>query len=102
MSGGQRGAPTLDSLPPALVPVALHATDAALALVCAPDRLLLFAAGSRRLLLDASLPGGAFTASTSVALTEAGDWLAWTDPAAGLFATPVAALRSTSGRPKRP
>ena len=35
--------------------------------------LLLFAAGSRRLLLDASLPGGAFTASMTFVDTDITD-----------------------------
>ena len=36
--------------------VAVHASDTALAVVCAPNHLLMFAAGSQRLLLEHVLP----------------------------------------------
>ena len=78
-------------LPSGLVPLALHATDTALAIVCAPCRLLLFAAASRRLLLDVTLPGEQLLGGTGTCavLSDAAAWLGWADPAIGLCASPV-------------
>lgn len=85
-------------LPPGLVPLTLHATDTALAVVCAPCRLLLYAAATRRLLLDVVLPAGQplAGADTVVTLNAAGTWISWADAAAGLNAVPVSGLRRSA------
>ena len=55
--------------------VAVHASDTALAVVCAPNHLLMFAAGSQRLLLEHVLPCTSQTCS--VVHLDADTLLAW-------------------------
>lgn len=77
------------ALQPNLAPVSLHVTDTALAIVCVPCRLLLFAAASRRILMDVLLPCELSGEGTCVALSPAAGWLAWADAATGLSVSRV-------------
>ncbi|KAL1507136.1 hypothetical protein AB1Y20_007989 [Prymnesium parvum] len=93
-------------LPPGLVPLALHASESGLALLCAPCRLLLFSAAHRRLSLDVNLSAEQRLASecTCVQLSADATWLAWSDPSVGLCASPLLPvhLASQRGQPTPP
>ncbi len=56
--------------------LAVHTTETALAVVCAPQRLILFGAGECRRLFEGDLPGGSRLCS-EVALSECAEWVAW-------------------------